>query len=291
MFGRVYQLDIGLSGGGTRTFDGFESPALNIQFMVQQTPNAHRSYAEITIYGVNRETRRALYEDGSTVSLTAGYREDFGQIFAGSIENIELGRDGPDTFVRLYCQSGLQAFRDSVVFRTFAAGTSMTKIIRDVAGTFGLPVELIGDFTDLPKAIKGYTFSRDTRSALRELGASFNFSWAILNERVLIIRDGARSTAQPYEYSPTTGLIGSPEINAEFGVDITVLLNPAIRPQDRYTVKSQTAALTFNGVYYQPQEFPETVGESINRVLSLTHEGDLYGDTWQTKIKGQSDNG
>ncbi len=291
MFGRVYQLEVGLSSGGVRVFDGFEQPALQIQFQVQQVPNAHLSYAEITVYGVNRKTRRMIYEDFSRVVLSAGFQENFGEIFAGSIENVELGREGADTFMRLYCQSGIKAFRDSVVFQAFSAGTSQQSIIRTVASTFGYPVVFIGDFSDLPPALKGQSYARDTRSALRELGNAFGFSWAILNERTYIIRDGARSDAPPYEYSPATGLIGTPEINAEFGVDITVLLNPAIKPQDRYTVRSETASLTFNGIYYQPQEFPETVGESVNKVLSLVHEGDYYGDTWQTQLRGQLDNG
>lgn len=291
MFGRVYQVDVGMSGGGVKTFDGFQQPALQVQFLVDQTPNASRSYAEITVYGVNRQTRRAIYEDASSVTLTAGFAEQYGRIFAGSIENVELGRDGADTFIRLYCQSGLAGFRDSTIFRTFAAGTAQVDVIRAVALTMGYPVELIGDFSDLPAALKGQTFARDTKSALRELGRAHGFTWAVLNDRTYIIRDGARNTLPPYEYSPTTGLIGSPEINAEFGVDIDVLLNPNIMPHDRYTVTSETAALTFNGIYYQTQEFPETVGESVNRVLSLRHEGDYYGDTWMTSLKGILDNG
>jgi len=285
-FQRVYQLDITLTDGLTRTFDGFTNDPLQITFQIDQTPNAERSYAQITIYGVNRETRRAVYERADQVVLVAGWRDQYGEIFKGDIENVEIGRTGPDTFIRLYCQSGVVAFEQSTVFDSFGAGTSQETIIRSVAESFGFPVELIGDFSNLPPAIKGQTFASDSKSIMRKLSRSFGFTWSIINNRTYVIKDEARRDAPPVRYTPANGIIGSPEINAKFGVDIDVLLNPIIRPWDQYTVESETAALSFNGIFYQPKEFPQTIGESLNEVVSLSHEGDFYSDTWQTSIKG-----
>lgn len=286
LFGRVYQIDIILTDGDTRTFDGFVNDPLQVTFQIDQTPNAERSYGQISIFGVNRETRRAIYEKGDQVRLVAGWRENFGDIFEGTIENVEIGRSGADTFITLFCQSAVTEFEVATVFKTFAPNTSQQEIIRGVAETFGFPVDMVGDYSDLVPALLGQTFASDTKSVMRKLSRSFQFDWMVLNNRTVTVRDNAARGDEPFRYSPDTGLIGSPEINAKFGVDVDVLLDPKIKPWDIYTVESTTASLNFNGVFYQSQEFPETVGESLNKALSMTHEGDFYSDTWQTSIGG-----
>ena len=291
-FIRAYELLIGDSNENLlRQIDGIPTEThtpLQIQFMIDQSPNAEHSYAEITLYGLKRVNRRAIYEEGSFVTLSAGWKEDgIGTIFDGQIRNVELGRDGADQFLRLYCQSGFDQWRKAKIFKTWAADTPMKQIIREVAESFGYPVELIGDFDGYGKALKGRTFARDAKSALRSLAKTYGFTFGLLNNRLYVIRDEARRRDIPAtEYTPTTGLIGTPEIT-EKGVDIDVLLNPFLRPWDSYTVKSETGALTYNAIYYQEREFPETQGESENEIVSLKHEGDFYSDTWQTSLEGR----
>lgn len=289
LFGRVYELEIGTGDGLIRRFDGFpseEDDPLNIRFVVDQTPNAERSYAEITVFGLNRESRSSIYEQFTTVTLKAGYGDYYGAIFNGTIENIEIGRDGTDVYLKMFCQSGAETWESARISQSFGPNTPQKEIIQAVAQTFGFPVEFVGDFSTLPRALKGRTLDRDSKSAMRQLSDSFEFDWFVSNGQMLIVKDGAqRPSAVPYRYSPATGLIGSPEITQK-GVDIEVLLNGLIRPYDLYTVESETAALTFNGIYYRRQEFPKTNGEGTNQVLSLVHEGEFYGDTWQTSIEG-----
>lgn len=289
-FGRVYELTIGTGDGFVRTFDGFrtdENEPLQITFSIDQTPSSHRAYGEITVYGLNRKSRKQIYERFTEVSLAAGYRDFYANIFTGQIENVEIGRSGADTFVKLFCQTSVERWADADVFREFGANTPQLDIIRFVAESFGLPVDFIGDFSDLPRALKGKTVDKDAKYWLNEAGRDFGFTWIIeANGRLTITRDNAsRPDSVTYRYTPATGLIGSPEITQQ-GVNIEVLMNPLIRTSDLYTVESETGQLSFNGVYYQRQTFPKTNGESTNRVISLRHEGDFYGDTWQTSIEG-----
>lgn len=289
-FGRVYQLDV-LAGTVTRTFGGMpedDKPyePLQITFMIDQTANALRARAEITVYGLNRASRQAIYEEGAQATLTAGWRDNSAIIFTGSIENIEIGRSGPDQFLKLFCSSITEAWREARVSQTFAAGSAQVDIIRTVAEAFGFPVKFVGDFSQFVPAILGRTIDRNAVSALNSLANSFDFSWLINNGRTYIVRNNAQNEVEPIVYRPTNGIIGTPEIT-EQGVDIDVLLNPLIRPWDTYTVESETGALSVNGVYYQEREFPKTNGESTNKVIRLVHEGDFYGDVWQTRLEGQ----
>lgn len=293
-FGRVYELTIRFgeneTTAPTRTFDGFNvTDPLQITFMIDQSPNQEHSYAEITIYGLNRQSRKAIYETGAGVILTAGWRDLFGEVFAGEIENVEVGRAGTDTFLRMYCNSGRRTWQTASVFQAFGANTPQLDIIRTVAETFGYPVEFIGDFSSLPRALKGKTLASDSKSLMRQLGRSFGFTWFVQNERMYVVRNTVNRDVPPVRYTNANGIIGSPEI-AELGVNIDVLLNPRLRPWDTYTVESETGSFSFGAVYYQEREFPATTGESMNKIVQLVHEGDFYGDTWQTSLTGQRPN-
>lgn len=287
-FGRAYELAIRNSAGGVRVFDGIptaENSPLQITFTVDQTPSSRRAYAEITIYGLNRKSRESVYEQFAQVTLKAGYQNAVGTIFEGNIENIEIGRQGSDTFVKLFCQAASGAFANIDISRSFGENTPQKEIIQAVAETFGLSVRFIGDFDSLPRALKGRSIDGPSQFILDSLSRSFAFDWFALNGEMLIVKEGSGFTAPPYRYKPTNGLIGTPEIT-EIGVDIKVLMNPFIRPYDQYTVESETGQLTFNAIYYKRREFPKTNGTGTNRVLSLVHEGDFYGDTWTTTLRG-----
>lgn len=288
-FGRYYDLIIGTGDGLVRQFTGNPNtgvPPLQIAFTIDQTPSVHRAWGEITLYGLNRSSRKQIYEQFTTVTLKAGYLEAYGTIFSGQIMNVEIGQDGPNPFVKLFCQSGAGLWENSRVFKNFGANTTQREIIESVAAEFSDNVTLIGDFGSFPRAIKGRTIARDAKSAMNQLAESFDFSWFLTLEEMIVIRNGTpRPDSVPVRYTNATGIIGTPEIT-EKGVDIDVLLNPNLRPWDLYTVETETAALTFSGIYFQSREFPRTSGESTNYAIGITHEGDYYGDTWQTSLEG-----
>lgn len=283
-FRRVYKLEIG-SDDEIRTFDGFPdstaSPA-QIEFRIDQTPNAMRSYAEITLYGLSAASRQAIAQRFQKVRLTAGYVGSYGQIFIGEIENVTMGRTGAESFVRMYCQAGADKFGAVYINRAFGANTPQLEIILAVAETFGYPVEVIGDFSQLPRAIRGDTLSGASQLEMDKLARSQGFRWFIENDRLVIIKDVAARPGAAFRFSAQNGLIGTPELTVE-GVNINVLLNPVIRPADRFTIEAATGQATFNSIYYQRFS---GLGRGLHLVSSLVHEGSYYGDRWQTQLRG-----
>ena len=290
-FGRVYKLEVG-SSGEILTLDSSTTDTTNpaqIVFSVDQTPNSNISYATITIYGLMKKHREAVYKEYDKVRLTAGYQETFGVIFEGGISNVSIERDGVDVVVRLYCRSAASTWETAYVNQSFGANTPQLDIIKAVAASFGLPVEINGDFSRLTPAIKGLTISSGSRAKLTELSRSFGFSWIVLNDKVVVTKSGAtRNSVVNYEYSATSGMIGSPRITRP-GADIDVLLNPKILPGDLFTITAETGVFTFNSVFYE--NFPSTIGVGTYRALALSHRGDFYGDSWVTSIEGVNPNG
>lgn len=284
-FRRVYKLEIG-SDDEIRTFDGFPGSAaspMQIEFRIDQTPNAMRSYAEITLYGLSAASRQAITQRFQKVRLTAGYVGSYGQIFIGEIENVTMGRTGAESFVRLYCQAGADKFGAVYVSRGFGANTPALEIILAVAETFGYPIEVVGDFSQLPRAIKGYTIPpTGSQFEMDKLARSYGFRWFIENGQVTIIKHDATRPGAAFQFTAQNGLIGSPELAVD-GVSIDVLLNPVIRPADQFTIEAVTGRASFHSIYYQ--RFAG-LGRGLYRVASLQHEGSFYGDRWQTKLRG-----
>lgn len=302
-FKRVYKLDIGVPGN-IFTVDGFpsrdiRSPA-QIRFTITQSANIGYSIAEITVFGLSRDRRKHIadrvrfhydkqradpnYKDFEPVTLVAGWQEGFGLIFNGQINNVEFGRDGPESTFKMFCQSSAKQWRNAYINRSFGPGTPQINIISAVAETLGTSVQFVGDFSKLPRAIKGRTLSQDSKSAMDELARSFEFEWMSENGRIIVVKDGAvRTDSSVHVYTPITGLVGSPIIT-DRGVDAEVLLNPYIRPWDQFEIKATAAKVNFSGIYNTTRIEPSAKG--IHDVLSLVHEGDFYGDTWKTKIIG-----
>lgn len=285
-FGRVYKLEVG-TGDTLRTYDGFPAPGRNpaqIQFRIDQSPNATHALAEITLFGLSRESRQSIYREFDVVRLTAGYGDGYGVIFEGNINNVAIGRDGPESMVKLFCQSGADVWGAAYINRSFGPNTPQVDIIRAVAETFGRSVEFVGDLSVLPRAIKGRTLSQDSKSAMDQLARSFGFSWLVSGSKTVVLKDGATwPGAKPFAYSAATGLVGSPEITDK-GVDITVLLNPFVRPWDRFQLEAVTGEAAYAGIYTQTRAL---IPRGEFQVVDLVHEGDFYGGKWATKISGK----
>ncbi|MHA7915994.1 tubulin-specific chaperone D [Alloalcanivorax xenomutans] len=279
IFGRVYKLEIG-NGSEALVIDGFEPNPLQITFTIEQTPGNWLSYAEITVYGLNRDSRNRIREEYEEVRLIAGYREQYGQIFAGNLFNVEFGRDGPDSFVRLYCRS--EAAPDEVNL-SWGPGTPRIDVIRDVAASFQRPVEIVGDFSHLPPVDKGLSIFMERKLAMHFMSDEWGFDWMIRNQTVFILAKGETIPDAVYRYSATTGLIGSPRVTI-LGCDATVSLNPALRPGAVFELEAETGAFTFNEVYYR--QWPDTVGLGRYKINSMQITGDFYGDAWEMALEG-----
>ena len=281
LYGRSYFLEVGDEGEVLRLTSDFGEPA-RVVFNVAIMADGLQSLAQISVFGLGRESRGKVYEQYNRVKLSAGYLDNTALIFDGRIQNVSIGRDGAETFVTMYCNSTGEEWEQSFVNRTWGGRTSAEQVIRDVAGTFGYNVELIGDFSDLPPLISGYTMQMDSKQAMRNLSKRYGFSWGVRNFQVIVARLDTY-TSEVWDISADTGMVGSPQIR-ERGVDVRVKLNPRINPYDRMRLENATSELTFNNP--QAAYYPDTIGVGEYGIRSVTHSGDFYGDAWDTYIEG-----
>lgn len=279
IFRRVYKLTIG-NGNEAIVIDGFQQNPLQVKFFVDQTPNGRVSYADIKIYGLSRETIKRVREQYTDVHLVAGYADHFGTVFLGHLIRSTNLREGPNQYLQLFCRSG---GKPVYVNQSWGKGTPQKQIIEDVAKTFGYPVEFHGDFSSLPRAPAGNVLSMGSKMAMDKLAASWGFRWMVRNQVVLIVADNAVIEGEEYIYSGLTGMIGLPRIT-EKGVDVTVKMNPSLRPGATYRIQSEGGRFVSNEVYYDAFHPPLVTGRF--KIISMRINGDFYGDPWDMELEG-----
>lgn len=287
LFDRVYRLEVGNEGetltidGGAGSDERITDPA-RIQFQVFQSPSAYVTRAQVAVYGLSRETRQKAYDRYTKIKLTAGFRDNYGQIFSGDIYNSEILRDGPENIIAFYCRAAGLSWTNTNVSKTFGAGTPMFDVIKEVAQTYGVEVEFVGDFSDLPTLASSMPLAMGTGRALQEMARYYGFAYQYEPGRFVIYRDTAiRDTL--HTTSALTGMVGTPLIR-QSGIDVTLKMNTNIRLRDQIEVTNLTGQLVYN--YADAIRREDSIGTGRYVVQSFTHVGDFYGDQWDTQIEG-----
>ena len=154
----------------------------------------------------------------SRVSLSAGYKENFGVIFDGTIVQFVQGKENAvDTYFDIWAGEGDAEMNRAVVNRTFPAGTTVKDQVMYMAQTIGgniKPGEIKPDGGD-EKSVRAETIVGMTRDRLREEANATN-SWYYIDgtEFHMIPTMGYRS-GQEVVLTPKTGLIGMPEVTPD----------------------------------------------------------------------------
>ncbi|MBA0204128.1 hypothetical protein [Pectobacterium aroidearum] len=281
-FGRDYLITISSSlGAGTLTF----APPSQVTFTVSHTPGNMTGKAKITIYGTSKSMRWDIFYKYDTVEIKAGYLGNCGLIYRGQIFNRSTQREGVATTLTLYCFCEGEKMSSAFIARTWGENTPAIEIIRDTAATFVLPMEIIGDFSDLPPAIQGKTLMAMTKDAMDALMRIYDFKWCLKTDGVAIIRNGAEKVGKPRVIDINHGMEGIPRIYMNY-VEVDVRLDHVITPGDVILVYSEHEQLGFSEMYRTNMQAYSRAFRNKSRLVveSVDHIGNFWRDDWTTTI-------
>ncbi|MGM3159953.1 phage protein [Dickeya undicola] len=287
IFGRTYNMQITTIDGTVVTCE----PPTQIRFMITNMPENQVATAQITIYGISAEYRALMQrfdeqkQRYGTVRLSAGYDSASGEIYSGQINSVEVGRDGVSVYIRLNCWS-IDTWRDAVIGKTWGEKTPASDVLRDVAATFDLPVEMIGDFSGLPVFQQGFTLAfTSSRDFLNSRQSEWGYSWYITTSRVTVVKSGA-SRAITHEISSENGMEGMPRWY-QTDIEVDVRLDHTIQPGDIIKVSSDFWTISYSGMYQTGlnNKADKQRREGKFRVLATSLAGDYWGDLWTTTIR------
>ena len=244
------------------------------------------------IYNPAPDTIRTIVNEGTVVSLAAGYEGQYGLIFSGDIVQVRRGReDAVTTYLDLSATDGDTIYNQSVVNTTLAAGSNALSRIGVLGKSGGFKVnQVLANTKDTETAARGRVYFGMARDHLRQTAASIGSTYVITDGQVQILAQNATLPGQVTEVSSKTGLIGMPQQILD-GLQLKVLLNPNLYRGSAIHVTSDGIQqyqndLSISGNAINPQLIPLAV-DGYYQVLWVKHKGDTRGtsqDDWSTEL-------
>jgi hypothetical protein len=260
IYGRVWKVTISEIGKTGRSWE-----EQDIKFSVKKTGDSSPNSLELTIINLCDDSR-SFIKKKMAITLEAGYEDNSGVIFKGTIEKLSNTKPGTEWITKINSKDGIKVLRGKILSKSFGPGTSIETVIKYVATelTTSLGVTL-GTIKGLSKEKfnQGRSLSGDVKSELDNLCKLSKVEWQI-NDNVLdIVPIGKASNTTAIRLDLTSGLLGAVE-TVETGDKIKSYLIHSLNPTNIVDIQSNTR-------------------KGFHIVKNLTHTGDTTGDDWCTE--------
>jgi hypothetical protein len=319
LFGRKFQLQIKSASGTVITIpdpaSGPNDPSLRVTFDVQTRAWKDLWSAQIVIYNLNEQVSNFILGQGQNsssqpapsatgqappisqsmeVTLSAGYESPgkYGIIWDGYVLQPLFERENQVDFkVTLNCVLGLLSVGRNSYGNTISANTlSQMQIVQNMASGAYHPISLGTISPNLNKTLpRAKTVFGSPRKILDEIARDNNMQWWLGQRGLLNVgkvdEDLTASLAAATVYTPTTGIVGTPQ-QTQFGVNFRVLLDPTV------IVKKPLMCVNIDNT--QIRQALKQVGvlqgilsqDGTYVVIGARYLGDTRGQNWYTDITG-----
>lgn len=272
---------------------GFD--ALDIEFEVHKNNQSQPDYCKLKVWNPPNEIKGAGQEKAAFLLLQAGYSDsDFsdqaGAIFQGQIRKTDIAQDCTNAFIEIEASDFDSVFRCSRIQRSFAANTSVVKIAeglldglrQSVYNKTGLDVKIRqakrqirsllpkkAQATGRSKTAKGMTFNGPASSILSDFLAVYDLVWVLQDGIVKISERNAPSEQfrTAVVLSPSTGLIGKPQLGEQNALKARSLLQADLKP--------------FAQVELRDSDF----ADGFYNITRVKHIGNYAANEWYSDIE------
>jgi hypothetical protein len=294
-FGYAWELTIDLSPDGDGngksivvSSSSWDPETLRITFDVDMPAYKALWFAKISIYNMNAATAQAVLTQGMSVTLKAGFQtQPYGVIFKGQIyQPMWEQEEVVDFKLTLLCYTGLkETLGNFASFRGNAFSTQAALVAKMAAGAYNtIPVDSIASSalsaTQLPRA---RPFFGDPNEFFDEVAAANNMQSWVGFDGLNIGNVEADSPIATITYSPTTGILGTPQ-QTEDGVSLKVALDPRLQVL-RIPIQIKIDNAVIRQLPRYPGSYPSILDkDGLYIVMGVNHVGDSRGADWYTSI-------
>jgi hypothetical protein len=279
LYGRIYRLTIATPVGDPKNFkdtttEVIEIENLRLQFDIRKALKKEPNTGEIRVTNLSSTTRANLQKKGVRVRLEAGYKDTgLHLIFSGDVRTIDHVRQGADWETILQLGDGERAWQFARVNESFSSGTGRADVVRRVAEAMGIEAGNVSSASVPGTFDQGWCASGSASREFDRLMKACRLEWSI-QDGALQVLEKYQALNQPIEeISPTSGLIGSPEMGSPQKkgkpalVRFKALMGPC-KPGAKIRLKSER----YDGEV---------------RVVAVTFTGDTAGGPWYREISGE----
>ncbi|MDR6377323.1 phage protein [Paraburkholderia caledonica] len=267
-----------------------------------QTPNT----LYVRVYNLSPQTLQKIGTNASTefttITLQAGYGNNYGVIFQGTIKQTAVGRErNTDNFIDIWAADSDEWYNFAVISRSIAAGQTPEQVINAIVAAPSVngvkPVKfaqdasglIVGAAPGLKQALsRGKSIFGLPRDYARDWAAKYGYRWSLQNGEFVVVPITGYRPGEAVVLSSSTGLIGVPAATQD-GVVVRALLNPRIRigclvqiaPGDINHITTQQFGLTAANTL--PTATLATAA-GFYRVMEASFSGDMRGQEWYVDL-------
>ena len=180
---------------------------LKIKFNVPFDDDTEVNESTIEIYNLSNQTISHIKQNDKC-TISAGYKGDIGVILNGRVSLVKTTHDGVDKCTTIYVLDSEDLTAKTIKSKSYAAGTSASNILKDLAKTLGMAITVLS----LPTNVKynsGWTcegaITEEMAKIAKHCGAN-----VYINKGNLYIRPLTEGDNTNFTLSAETGLIGVP---------------------------------------------------------------------------------
>lgn len=247
--------------------------AFKIEFKDSKEPNA----SEVSVYGLNKDSRAIIQKKGNKVILEAGY-EDTGlsRIFIGDVRIGDNKKSVAEWISTMKLGDGERAYRNARVNQSFSPGTTAGDVLDYLADASGLQVGNVPKkLLDLTQTYdQGYSIGGKWSDEMTRFCRSVGYVWSIQHQTLQVLLPGQAVNQDGLipELSADSGLIETPEFGTpeKKGQPFTLKFKSLLRPVQ------VGAVLRLKSRAHD--------GEVLVKKASVT--GDTHGGDWYVNYEG-----
>ena len=283
--GTVRVEGIGAGPGGART-------GLDCSFEIERSTRREPNKASVRIWNLAPEHRAALERTRALpVTVAAGYAGAVSTLFDGDVRVAESRRrqaahrsavsahgrlagttDDVDYMTEIEAEDGGTAWRTATVSRSFGPGTPVSAVLAAAVDAMRIGRGNLGEIGtlalgdgDLGAYSEGTTLSGQAHRELDRVVRSCGLTWSVQSGALQLRRAGRALATTATMLSSSTGLVGSPSVDADGYVEAVSLLNGALYPGRPVVLSSRHLEGSF-------------------QVRRVRHVGDTTGSEWYSEV-------
>ena len=299
-FGRAVR--ISLSGANGQTGEVLTASSggdgLRIQFEFESHTSQAPASIQLIVSNISQGKAKKVQSEFVGISVEAGYDDNVGEVFKGSIVECTFG-EATDSFtttlLRIYAVSNDLAYGNARLSETMPAGWTHQDVIDRSAkalAQYGVPMgQVLGVDAASIKHPRPAVLVGQVRDILRETCLSLGATWTMNGGQLDVISTKHPGTGSSgVVIAPDTGLL-SQAVQKLDGVTVSCLINPLIKLNTTVKINSKILSPTVNPNALLPQstynisEYAKQLNASGDyRVIHIRMNADTRGDEFQMTL-------
>lgn len=267
---------------------------LRVEFSIRQQMYIYNQIALIKIYNLDDSTKKIIMNSYSVV-FVAGYQKNSGVVYEGEMITMLDVRQQPDypftiyslDYERVYSPIASKNSITTIISSDSTAEDAINQVASFVPGLTVQSINLINLSTSpINKRIniEGLNYL----SAFEKVGLILGLNIWVSNGTVYAIPKNLKNITNPVPEITINfkdGMIGSPVFDvANGGVNVSSFLNHLLLPGSNIKIETLNPEVQLGDANYINFD-QDKISRGIWMILTTNHNGDSWGNTWQSDMQ------